>query len=151
MFDLFEFCPQLVVQKYIPGDDSHVYFCLELFDRDNKEIGYFSGRKILQWPPLKGSTAIAVAERNETIHKMTREIFEKLRLQRPWIYRIQEKSPGSKILHHRADRWTKRSAIEPVCCGGHKSFVDDCEGYYPRIKRKHYTATMAEAIRNRCG
>lgn len=80
VFDLFEFCPQLVVQKYIPGDDSHVYFCLELFDRDNKEIGYFSGRKILQWPPLKGSTAIAVAERNEKIHEMTKKIFEKLRL-----------------------------------------------------------------------
>lgn len=80
VFDLFELCPQLVVQKYIPGDDSQVYFCLELFDRDNKEIGYFTGRKILQWPPLKGSTAIAVAERNETIHKMTKKIFEKLRL-----------------------------------------------------------------------
>ena len=79
VFDLFEYCPQLVVQKYIPGDDSHVYFCLELFDRDNKEIGYFSGRKILQWPPLKGSTAIAIAEKTKLSTSMTREIFEKLR------------------------------------------------------------------------
>lgn len=76
--DLFKMCPQLIVQQYIPGDDSQVYFCLELFDRDSKEIGYFTGKKILQWPPLKGSTAIAVAEKNETIHNMTREIFETL-------------------------------------------------------------------------
>ena len=77
--DLFKMCPQLIVQQYIPGDDSQVYFCLELFDCDSREIGYFTGKKILQWPPLKGSTAIAVAERNETIHNMTREIFETLR------------------------------------------------------------------------
>jgi predicted ATP-grasp superfamily ATP-dependent carboligase len=78
--DLFKMCPQLIAQQYIPGDDSQVYFCLELFDSDSREIGYFTGKKILQWPPLKGSTAIAVAERNETIHNMTREIFETLRL-----------------------------------------------------------------------
>jgi predicted ATP-grasp superfamily ATP-dependent carboligase len=49
--------PPLVVQEYIVGDDSDVYFTLVYRDEEGRTLASFSGRKLRQWPPQVGGTA----------------------------------------------------------------------------------------------
>jgi predicted ATP-grasp superfamily ATP-dependent carboligase len=69
---------KLVIQEWIPGKDSNVYFCLSYFNKYGKKVATYTGRKLLQWPPLGGSTSIAVGERNDEIKKITTDYFEKI-------------------------------------------------------------------------
>jgi len=45
-----------ILQEWIEGADSDVYFCLQYRARSG-EIASFTGRKTCQWPPLVGGTA----------------------------------------------------------------------------------------------
>jgi len=45
-----------IVQEWIEGGDSDVYFCLQ-YRAPSGEIANFTGRKTCQWPPLIGGTA----------------------------------------------------------------------------------------------
>ncbi len=49
-----------ILQEWIVGEDSDVYFCLQYRDRGNSPAANFVGRKVLQWPPLVGGTASCV-------------------------------------------------------------------------------------------
>lgn len=55
---LFELCPRYILQRWIPGNDKDVVFCLLAVDADGELLETFTGRKLWQWPPLGGSTAI---------------------------------------------------------------------------------------------
>ena len=59
-FNLFEAAPKLLVQQWIPGGDSNVFFCLVNYDKNSKLDGTFIGQKLLQSPPYFGSTAFAI-------------------------------------------------------------------------------------------
>jgi len=72
--DLFAVCRQYVVQQWIPGGDDRVYFCLFYIDRQGRELGSYTGRKILQWPPGTGSTAIGMGVVNAEVHRLAWEI-----------------------------------------------------------------------------
>src|SRR5689334_13495845 len=47
---------RLIVQEWIEGDDSDVYFCLQ-YRTGNGPAASFVGRKLCQWPPQVGGTA----------------------------------------------------------------------------------------------
>lgn len=47
----------VVVQEWIAGPDSNIYFCLQAIDRTGRLVAAFSGRKIRSWPPAVGGTA----------------------------------------------------------------------------------------------
>lgn len=49
----------LVIQEWIDGDDSEVYFCLAYMNRDKKPLVLCTGRKLRQYPHLTGSTSVA--------------------------------------------------------------------------------------------
>lgn len=53
--------PDLVVQEWIDGADSDVYFCLQYIRADGQPAASFSGRKIRSWPPAVGGTASCTA------------------------------------------------------------------------------------------
>lgn len=53
--------PDIVVQEWIEGPDSAIYFCLQYLDRQSKPVASFSGRKIRSWPPQLGGTASCTA------------------------------------------------------------------------------------------
>lgn len=55
---LFELSPRYVLQQWIRGEDDDVVFCLLSVDMDGELLESFTGRKLWQWPPLGGSTAI---------------------------------------------------------------------------------------------
>jgi predicted ATP-grasp superfamily ATP-dependent carboligase len=48
-----------VVQEFVPGGDDRIGFCLGYAPRDGGAPVTFAGRKLLQWPPRCGNTAVA--------------------------------------------------------------------------------------------
>jgi D-aspartate ligase len=51
----------LVLQEWIPGQDSDIYFNFVFLDGDGELCNSFVGQKILCWPPQVGGTASCVA------------------------------------------------------------------------------------------
>lgn len=54
--------PDMVVQEWIEGLDSDIYFCLQYVGENGNTIMSFSGRKIRSWPPHVGGTASCTAD-----------------------------------------------------------------------------------------
>lgn len=75
-FDLFAVSPRYVLQEWIPGRDSDVYFCLVYRDRDGHELGSRVGRKIVQWPEGTGNTALCVTVDDQELHDLTAKLFD---------------------------------------------------------------------------
>jgi predicted ATP-grasp superfamily ATP-dependent carboligase len=53
--------PQIIVQEWIEGPDTELFFTLFACDRAGRVLGLFPGRKLLCSPPAIGSTAVCVA------------------------------------------------------------------------------------------
>jgi D-aspartate ligase len=68
----------VVVQEWIEGPDSSIYFCLQYLDRQGRVAASFTGRKIRSWPPQVGGTAscIAAPEAHEELSDMTARFFQ---------------------------------------------------------------------------
>lgn len=76
-FNLFNASRKLIIQQWISGGDDCVHFCLTYFNRDGQELAYYTGKKLLQWPPYCGSTAMAVGTLNSEVHDLTKKLFLK--------------------------------------------------------------------------
>ncbi|MBO0875259.1 MAG: hypothetical protein J2P19_17900 [Pseudonocardia sp.] len=75
-FDPFDAAGRFVVQEFIPGRDSDVYFCLTYRNREQEELAALVGRKISQWPVDTGNTALAVTHDDADLHKLTRRLLD---------------------------------------------------------------------------
>lgn len=53
--------PPIIVQEWIDGSDSDIYFTLVYRDQSQHTCASFTGRKIRQWPPQVGGTASCTA------------------------------------------------------------------------------------------
>jgi len=71
---------ELIVQEWIEGGDSDVYFCLQYRPREGRPSLSFVGRKICQWPPLIGGTAscIPAPDVSRELTALTDGFFEKV-------------------------------------------------------------------------
>lgn len=67
----------MVVQEWIEGPDSSIYFCLQYLDRQGDVAASFTGRKIRSWPPQVGGTAscVVASEAHEELSAMTARFF----------------------------------------------------------------------------
>lgn len=52
---------ELLVQEYIPGNDSDIVVCCCYFDKSGELLGYFTGRKLRQSPALFGTGCLVEA------------------------------------------------------------------------------------------
>ncbi|MGH3963614.1 MAG: hypothetical protein ACRDRY_10225 [Pseudonocardiaceae bacterium] len=75
-FAPFDAADRFVVQEWIPGRDSDVYFCLTYRNRNGEELAAQVGRKITQWRIDTGNTALAVTHQDEELHKLTRRLLD---------------------------------------------------------------------------
>ncbi|WEN15374.1 FAD-dependent oxidoreductase [Rhodanobacter sp. AS-Z3] len=68
----------VVVQEWIEGPDSSIYFCLQYVGRQGRVVASFTGQKIRSWPPQVGGTASCVSapEVHEKLSAMTAEFFQ---------------------------------------------------------------------------
>jgi len=71
--------PGVVVQEWIEGPDSDIYFCLQ-YRAAGGTIASFSGRKLSIWPPGVGVTASCTAapEVHATLHQLTEAFFAQM-------------------------------------------------------------------------
>lgn len=53
--------PDLIVQQWIEGNDSDIYFCLQYVGKEQEVVASFVGRKLRSWPPRIGGTASCTA------------------------------------------------------------------------------------------
>jgi len=69
--------PDLVVQEWIEGPDSEIYFCLT-YRGSKGTVASFTGRKLSIWPPEVGTTAscIAAPEAHPILGPLTDAFFE---------------------------------------------------------------------------
>ncbi|MEF8752850.1 MAG: FAD-dependent oxidoreductase [Accumulibacter sp.] len=70
----------LVVQEWIEGADSDIYFCLQYVTADQRPAASFVGRKLRSWPPRIGGTAscIAAPECHDELSDMTSLFFRQV-------------------------------------------------------------------------
>jgi len=73
---LLELSSSYVLQEWIEGDDSDVVFCLMCADDSGQILDIFTGRKLWQWPPLGGSTAICTNLDNPEIEAISRDLMK---------------------------------------------------------------------------
>ncbi len=71
----------LIIQEYVEGEDSSIFFCLVYFDENHKCQGSFCGNKVRQWPLLIGDTASAIPCENREIVSETIRFFNKIGFQ----------------------------------------------------------------------
>lgn len=53
--------PQMIVQEWLEGADSDIYFCLAYLDAAGQLVSSFTGRKLRSWPLQVGGTASCTA------------------------------------------------------------------------------------------
>jgi predicted ATP-grasp superfamily ATP-dependent carboligase len=59
--EMLRSAPSVIVQEWIDGPDTELFFALFACDRNAQILGLFPGRKLVCWPPAIGSTAVCVA------------------------------------------------------------------------------------------
>lgn len=70
---------RLMVQEWIPGGDSNVYYCLVYFNDQGDCLASFSGYKIRQWPVGTGTASSTAPVHDPFVTKRTIEILEQLK------------------------------------------------------------------------
>lgn len=70
--------PDLIVQEWVEGEESDIYFCLQYRGEGGRIVSSFVGRKLRSWPPQTGSTASCTAapEAAEYLERLTTEFFD---------------------------------------------------------------------------
>ncbi len=72
------FVRRVVVQEYIPGPDTEIFFCLVVADREGGLVRSFVGRKLASWPVGTGNTVACIpapADVAEEIRALTERFF----------------------------------------------------------------------------
>jgi len=75
-FSPFNVADRYLVQQWIEGRDSDVYFCLTYRDRKGRELAHRTGRKLVQWPVDTGSTALCTSTDDGALHRLTSDVFD---------------------------------------------------------------------------
>lgn len=68
---------EFVLQEYIPGTDRTVLFTMQYIAPAGDLLASFTGRKIRQWPPLRGGTSSAEPLYHEELTTLTYNFFRK--------------------------------------------------------------------------
>ena len=75
-FPLFSAAPAYVLSEWIAGADSDVHYCLSFLDSESEMVASFTGRKLLQFPRLTGSTAVCGDTDDPGLTALTAELFK---------------------------------------------------------------------------
>lgn len=74
--DVLSVVDRIIVQEWIPGSDSSVYYCLTYITKEGQVLEAFCGQKIHQHPILLGNTSSAIAVENDYIRNETVRILK---------------------------------------------------------------------------
>ena len=71
-----------VIQQYVPGSTSSLYFCTSYWN-SGREIAWFTGRKLRSLPPGTGQGTVITSELNEEVLHLSRQFLSGLRFSGP--------------------------------------------------------------------
>jgi len=73
--------PRLMLQEWIPGNDSNLYYCLTYFTERSDCLAAFTGHKVRQWPVGTGTATTNAPVENPYVAEKTCGIFKDLKYQ----------------------------------------------------------------------
>lgn len=73
------YAEKLIVQEWIEGGEDCLYSCNVYFDATSKPLVTFVARKLRQWPPVTGQSALGEECRNDEVLDTTVALFEAAR------------------------------------------------------------------------
>lgn len=73
-----EYQAEAIVQEYIPGSDSDLFFCFQYYKKGNSLAASLCGRKIRQYPPSCGSTSSCEVVHSPEVEELTTRFFKKI-------------------------------------------------------------------------
>lgn len=73
-----EYQAEAIVQEYIPGSDSDLYFCFQYYKTDTTLAASLCGRKIRQYPPSCGSTSSCEVVNSPVVEEITTRFFKQI-------------------------------------------------------------------------
>ena len=73
-----EYQAEAIVQEYIPGSDSDLYFCFQYYKKDTTLAASLCGRKIRQYPPSCGSTSSCEVVNSPEVEEITTRFFKQI-------------------------------------------------------------------------
>lgn len=83
----------LLLQEYVDGSDSSIYFCAFIFNKGN-ELAHLCGRKLLSHPPARGQTVIAETIVDNEVYEFSKRFFADLKLTGPVSLEVKRDSKG---------------------------------------------------------
>lgn len=82
----------VLIQQFIEGDDSHIYFAALYLDH-GRVVARFEGRKLCSRP--MGHTTIAISEPNQTTHELAKTFFQGLAMSGPVSLEVKRDQAGN--------------------------------------------------------
>jgi predicted ATP-grasp superfamily ATP-dependent carboligase len=70
------FAPNLIAQEWVEGGEGNLFSCNAYFDADSRPLATFVARKIRQWPPETGVSALGEEVRNDEVLAETIRVFQ---------------------------------------------------------------------------
>ena len=73
--------PNLMLQEYVPGDDTTVWMFNGVFNEWSECVAAFTGQKLRQHPAYGGATSLGVCAENAAVARLTMDFMRALRYQ----------------------------------------------------------------------
>jgi predicted ATP-grasp superfamily ATP-dependent carboligase len=103
----------LIAQKWIAGGDENLYSCNSYYDAANQARVSFTARKLRQWPPRTGISALGEECRNDEVVALTHQLFQSVPYQGLAYLEVKRDDDDGRyyIVEPNIGRPTGRSAI----------------------------------------
>lgn len=117
MVDVYDrtapYAEKMIVQEWIEGGEDALFSCNVYFDADSQPLVTFVARKLRQWPPVTGQSALGEECRNDEVLDITVRLFEQARFRGlGYIEMKRDTRTGRHLLvEANVGRPTGRSAI----------------------------------------
>lgn len=131
-----------ILQSWIEGPDSNLYSCNAYFDASSEPLATFVARKLRQWPPEMGQSALGEECRNDFVLEETVRLFQRVGFQGLGYLEIKQDQQSGKyfIVEPNICRPTGRSAIAEA--GGvdllYTMYCDALGWPLPSRRMQHY-------------
>jgi predicted ATP-grasp superfamily ATP-dependent carboligase len=107
------YAEKMLVQEWIEGGEDSLFSCNVYFDAASRPLVTFVARKLRQWPPITGQSALGEECRNDEVLDVTVRLFEQAGFRGLGYIEMKRDEPSGRHLLVEANvgRPTGRSAI----------------------------------------
>jgi len=118
MYDrICDWSDTLMLQEWIEGDDTTLYSCNCYYNKNSEPLVNFTAKKLRQWPIVTGNTSLGIDVIDDTVLKVTTDLFKKVNYVGLGYVEIKKDIKTDKyyIIEPNIGRPTGRSALAEAC------------------------------------